>query len=74
MPLVLLWGSRVVQLVKNLPASVGDARDKGVIPGPGGSPATGNGNPLQYFGLENPMDRGAWRGLQSMGSERVGHD
>ena len=31
----------------------------------------GNGNPLQYFCLENPMDRGAWR-LQLMGSQRVG--
>ena len=32
----------------------------------------GNGNPLQYYCLENPMDRGAR--LQSMGSKRVGHD
>ena len=33
----------------------------GVIPGLGRSPGEGNGNPLQYFCLENPMDRGAWR-------------
>ena len=32
----------------------------GSIPGSGGSPGVGNGNPLQYSCLENPMDRGAW--------------
>ena len=74
MSLMLLWGSRVVQLVKNLPAIAGDARDEGVTPEPGRSPGIGNGNPLQYFCLENPMDRGTWQGLQSMGSKRVGHD
>ena len=36
-------------------------------------PGEGNGNPLQYSCLENPMDRGAG-GLQSMGSQSVGHD
>ena len=45
-------------VVKNLPANVGDA---GSIPGSGRSPGGGNGNPLQYSCLENPMDRGAWR-------------
>ena len=34
--------------------------DPGSIPGLGRSPGEGNGNPLQYFYLENPMDRGAW--------------
>ena len=38
-----------------------DPRDAGSIPGPGRSPGEGNGNPLQYSYLENPMDRGAWR-------------
>ena len=38
----------------------GDARDVGSIPGFGRSPGEGNGNPLQYSCLENPMDRGAW--------------
>ena len=47
-------------MVKNLPANAGDIRDVGLIPGSGGSPAEGNGNPLQYFGLGNPMDRGSW--------------
>ena len=45
----------------------------GSIPGLGRFPGEGNGYPLQYPGLKNPMDRGAW-GLQSMGSQRVGHD
>ena len=48
--------------------------DLGSIPGLGRSPGGGHGHPLQYSCLENPMDRGAWRGLQSMGSHRVGHD
>ena len=45
-------------MVKNPPANEGDA---GSIPGSGRSPAEGNGNPLQYSSLGNPMDRGAWR-------------
>ena len=45
-------------VVKNLPASAGDA---GLIPGMGKSPEEGNGNPLQYSCLENPMDWGAWQ-------------
>ena len=36
-------------------------RDPSLIPGPGRSPGGGNGNPIQYFCLENPMDRGAWK-------------
>ena len=89
-------------MVKNLPAN---ARDEGLIPGSGRSPGGGHGNPLQYSGLENPMEGGAWWAtvhgakkrwtkmathsstlawripwreepgrLQSMGSQRVGHD
>ena len=46
--------------VKNLPASVGDTGDTGSIPGLGRFPGGGNGNPIQYSCLENPMDRGAW--------------
>ena len=48
-------------MVKNPLANVRDSRDMGLIPGLGRSPAGGNGNPLQYSCLENPMDRGAWR-------------
>ena len=44
-------------VVKNLPANAGD---EGLIPGSGRAPGKGNGNPLQYSFLENPMDRGAW--------------
>ena len=50
----------MAQLVKNLFANSGDARDAGSIPGSGGSPGEGNGNPLQYSSLENPMEGGAW--------------
>ena len=49
-------------MVKNPSANTGDARDTGLIPGSGPtSPGGGNGDPLQYPCLENPMDRGAWR-------------
>ena len=47
-------------VVKNLPANAGDAGDVGSIPGSRRSPGVGNGNPLQYSCLGNPMDRGAW--------------
>ena len=47
--------------VKNLPANAGDARGMGSIPGLGRSAGEGNGNPLQYSCLENPMEGGAWR-------------
>ena len=40
--------------------SVYNAGDPGLIPGLGRSPGEGNGNPLQDYCLENPMDRGAW--------------
>ena len=56
--------------VKNLPAKAGEV---GLIPGSGRSPGEGNGNPLHYFCLGNPMDTGAWW-LQSMTSQRAGHD
>ena len=48
-------------VVKNPSANAGDTRDTGSVPGSGRSPGGGNGNPLQYSCLENPMDRGAWR-------------
>ena len=51
------WASQVALVVKNLPASAGDARDVGSIPGTGRVPGEGNGNPLQYSCLENSMDR-----------------
>ena len=42
-------------------ASACNAGDPASIPGPGRSPGEGNGTPLQYSCLENPMDGGAWR-------------
>ena len=42
-------------------AAVYNARDPGLIPGSGRSPGEGTGNPLQYYCLENIMDRGAWQ-------------
>ena len=63
-------------MVKNPPAGAGNVRDVGSIPGSGRSPGEGQGNPLLYSCLENPMDREAtWiGGLHSMGSQRVGPD
>ena len=50
--------SQVAQLVKN-PSAIADAQDVGSTSGSGRSPGEGNGNPLQYTCLENPIDRGA---------------
>ena len=44
-----------------------NAGDLGLIPGLGRSPGEGNGNPLQYSCLENPVDRGAWRATVHLG-------
>ena len=48
-------------VLKNLPSNAGHLRDLGSVSGLGGSPGKGNGNPLQYSCLENPIDRGAWQ-------------
>ena len=50
-------------MIKNLPRSIGDARDARSIPGLGRSPGGGIGSLLQYSCLENPMDRGAWQAI-----------
>ena len=47
-------------MTKNLPSNAGAPGDRGLNPGSGRSPGGGNGNPLQYSCLRNPMDRGAW--------------
>ena len=52
--------SQVALEVKNLPAKARDMSDVGLISGLGRSPGEGNGYPLQYSCLENPIDRGAW--------------
>ena len=46
-------------MCKILPVDVGGTREAGSVPGLGASPGEGNGNPLQYSCLENPMDQGA---------------
>ena len=61
----LIMGFPGGSAVKNPSANVGDM---GLIPGWGRSPGEGNGNPLQYSCLENPMEGRAWR-LQSTGSQ-----
>ena len=55
------WTSQVAPVVKNPPVNAGDIRGMGSILGSGRSPGEGNGNPLQYFYLENPTDRGVWQ-------------
>ena len=50
-------------VVKNLLANAADIRDEGSVPGWRRSPGRGDGNPLQYSCLENPMDRGAWQAI-----------
>ena len=54
-------------------ASACNVGDLGSIPGSGRSPGEGNGNPLQFSHLENPLDGGAWWATVH-GSQRVGHD
>ena len=65
-----LWGCKELdtteqlsnnKVVKNLPASAGDTRDTGSVPGSERSRRVGSGAPLQYSCLENSMDKGAWK-------------
>ena len=56
----LNWAYQVELVVKNPPTKAGDAD---LIPGLGRSPGGGNGNPLQYSCLEDPMDRQAWHAI-----------
>ena len=58
--IVLSSLSQLALVVKNLPAGAGDRRDVGLIPGLGRPPGERNGTPLQFYRLENLMDRGAW--------------
>ena len=60
-------------MVKNPSAKAGGTRDMGLIPELGRSPGGGNGNLLGYPCLQNLMGRGVWW-LQSLGSQRVGHN
>ena len=58
--ILLDWASQVALVVKNPSATAGDARGTGVVPGLGRPRGEGNGTPLQYSCLENPMDKGTW--------------
>ena len=60
LPVTQVSGFPGGSVVKNPPASAEDARDVSSISGSGRSPGVGNGNPLQYSCLGNPMDRGGW--------------
>ena len=51
-----------------------DGRDAGLIPGSGRSPGGGQGNPLQYSCLENPMDRGTWQAAVHKDHREFGHN
>ena len=66
----LTRASLVAQMVKNPTAM----RETWVQTLQGRSPGGGHSNQLQYSGLENPRDRGAWQAIQSMKSQRVRHD
>ena len=65
-----IWGKASAGRGK---ATACNAGDSGLIPGSGRSPGEGNGNPLQYSCLENPMDRDAWLATVH-GSQNVGHN
>ena len=67
--LSIIIPSLVTQMVKH--AYI--AGDRGSVPGLGRSPGDGNGNPLQYSCLENPMDGGIWQATVH-GVARIGHD
>ena len=66
------WASQVA-LVKKQPANEGRCKRQGFDPWVGKIPGGGNGSPLQYSCLENPMDTGVWWAT-SMGLQRVGHN
>ena len=73
------FSERLILVFKGFPggtkvkASACNVGDLGLIPGSGRSPGEGNGNPLQYSCLENPMDGGAWWATVHW-SQRVRHD
>ena len=65
--------SLVIQSVKNPPTITCNVGNMGLIPGSGRSPEAGNGNPLQYSCLGNPVDREAWQATVH-GVARAGHN
>ena len=75
----VVWASQVALVVKNPPAKAEDLRDVVSSPKSGRSPGEGNGNPLQYSCLGNPLNRGAWQATvhgvakESRHTERLNH-
>ena len=61
-------------MVEILPANAGDVRDTGSVPELGRSPEGGNGNPLQYTCLENPIDRGTWQATVHSIAKKIRHN
>ena len=59
----LFLASQVALGLKNLHVNAGVTGDMGSVPGLGGHPGGGNGNPAPYSCLENPRDRGAWQAM-----------
>ena len=66
-----LWTYQVVLVVKSPPANARDIRLACLIPGWGRSPGGEQGNPLQYYCMENPLDRGAWRACKETDTTEV---
>ena len=71
--LCIEWASQVALVVKIQHANAEDLGDAGSTPGLERSPGGGHGNPFQYSCLENPWTEEPSK-LQSIGSQRVGHD
>ena len=69
----LSWASQVALVLKNPPAIAGDIRDAGLIPGSGGSPGEGMATHSSILAWRIPQTE-ELDGLQSIGSQRVGHD
>ena len=59
----IYWASQVVLLVQNLSVKEENIKDMDLIPGLRRSSGEGHGNPLQYFWLEIPVDRGSWQAM-----------
>ena len=64
-------GPKVALVLKNPPASAGDMREVGLIPGSGRSPGGGHGNPLQYSCLENPLGQRSLVGYTAWGHKEL---
>ena len=71
LPNLINGASQVVQVVKNVLANAGDARDMGSLPGSGRSPGVGNGNPLRSSCLGNSIDKRSLVGYSPWGCKEL---